>query len=275
MNHSFDVDIAVEYGVNAAIILQSIAWWCARSRANDIHFHDGYYWTYNSNRAFQELFPYISGKQISNAIEKLVSDGLIIKGNYNKNVYDRTLWYAVTKKGESKLQKSKMDEQDTENGEQKKVEPIPIISTIISNDINTNDDEDARAREEKSAAEIPNAYGDDDCRPDANTIQQYAINNLKYMGARALQEFDTFVDDLPEDVIRHGIDNALDNDKRTWSYVRAILNSYVEADVKTLKEATEVDKRRNKKYVPAEKAQPLKKTAAQESEEFWRNVPRY
>ena len=143
------------------------------------------------------------------------------------------------------------------------------------------DDEDARARahtcvrEESTPEDAPNAFGDDDYRPVGETIQQYAINNLQYMGARAIQDMWTFLDDLPETVVRHGIDNALDAGKRTWNYVKAILNSYVEAGVKTVDEATEVDKRlKNKKYIAADSRSAPRKTAAQESEEFWANVQR-
>jgi Fe2+ or Zn2+ uptake regulation protein len=96
MVHSFDTEIAKEVGVNAAILLHNIFFWVEKNRANEVHFHDGYYWTYNSNNAFQELFPYMTGGQIRTAIDKLVESGFIIKGNYNTNPYDKTCWYAVT-----------------------------------------------------------------------------------------------------------------------------------------------------------------------------------
>lgn len=101
MTHSFDVGIAEKYGVNAAIILQHIGFWCTRSKANEAHYHDGYYWTYNTNSAMCAMFPYMTGKAIRNAIQKLVDDGIIVKGNYNEKPFDRTLWYAMTAKGEA------------------------------------------------------------------------------------------------------------------------------------------------------------------------------
>lgn len=144
-----------------------------------------------------------------------------------------------------------------------------------------NDDDDARARacacvrEGITPEDVPNAFGDDDCRPDTDTIQQYAINNLKYMGVRAMQEFESFVDDLPEPVVRHGIDNALDNDKRTWSYVRAILNSYVEAGVKTVQEAVDVDKKHNERYVPTERARSSPQQVKPSQDNRLLNAPWY
>lgn len=246
MTHSFDVELALEYGVNAAIIFQSLLWWCEHSQANELHYHDGLYWTYNSNAAFQKLFPYMSGKQISTALSKLIEKGLIVKGNYNKNPYDRTLWYAVTQKGKSILPKCQMEEPKRENGNSENVRPIPVISPV--NIYIQEEEERARAREETISGKKPNAFGDDDYRPNLDTVEQYAMQNLKYMGERAIDEFRSFQDDLPDDVIRHGIDNALDRDKRTWDYVRAILNRYVEEHVQTVGEAKQVDAKQRQKH---------------------------
>ena len=48
--HVFDIDVAQEVGVNAAILLENIAHWIEHNRANEDKrsFHDGTYWTYNS-----------------------------------------------------------------------------------------------------------------------------------------------------------------------------------------------------------------------------------
>lgn len=99
MIHNFDTKIAEQYGINAAIILQNIYYWIEKNRANDKHFHDGYFWTYNSLKAFEELFPYMSSRQIRSALDKLEEDGIIICGNYNNSTYDRTKWYAITEVG--------------------------------------------------------------------------------------------------------------------------------------------------------------------------------
>ncbi len=94
MTHSFNTEIAKEIGVNGAIIYDSISFWCAKNKANDKHFHDGKYWTYNSLKAFKELFPYLGIDQIKRALKKLEEKGYISSGEYNKIGYDRTKWYA-------------------------------------------------------------------------------------------------------------------------------------------------------------------------------------
>jgi len=92
--HSFDPKVAEQVGVNAAVIYQNIIFWCEKNHANRRHAHDGYTWTYNSRRAFAELFPYLTEKQVRGGIERLVSADMIVIGSYNKSGMDKTNWYA-------------------------------------------------------------------------------------------------------------------------------------------------------------------------------------
>ena len=103
MQHSFDIEIAKKYGILEAILLQNIYFWVEKNRANNNHYYDGRYWTYNSNKAFAELFSYATEKQIRSALEKLRKEEILTTGNYNKAGYDKTLWYALTDKGYSIL----------------------------------------------------------------------------------------------------------------------------------------------------------------------------
>ena len=134
MYHQFDIDVAKEIGIVPAIILNNLYWWIDKNRANERHFYDGYYWTYNSRKAFAEQFPYLNEKKIGYAIQKLVDEGYVITGNYNKSTYDRTLWYAITEKGYSILQNCQMHFPKLSNGSDKNVKPIPDINTDINTD---------------------------------------------------------------------------------------------------------------------------------------------
>lgn len=125
MEHSFDIEIAKKYGVQAAILFKHLYFWIVKNKANNINFYDDYYWTYNSKKAFAELFPYMTARQIEYALQKLIDDGLVITGNYNKVAYDRTLWYAITKKGYSILQNCEMEGTKNVNGNPENVKPIP------------------------------------------------------------------------------------------------------------------------------------------------------
>jgi hypothetical protein len=139
MQHSFDIDLAVEYGVTEAVLLNNIQYWIEKNKANDTNFFDGYYWTYNSTKALNTLFPYLSQRQIQNALKHLRNEGILQTGNYNKSTYDRTLWYAFTEKGECIMQKCKMDYAEMSNGLCKNVSPIPNNNTdIITNNKDIN-----------------------------------------------------------------------------------------------------------------------------------------
>lgn len=94
--HTLDPEIARIVGSNAAIIYQNIVFWTQKNMANGRHIMDGYVWTYNSRRAFCDLFVYMTESQIKTALSRLVDEGLIVKGEYNKANYDRTNWYAPT-----------------------------------------------------------------------------------------------------------------------------------------------------------------------------------
>ncbi len=141
MKHLFDVDIAKQYGVNAAILLENIGYWIKQNEANETNFFDGYYWTFNSRRAYRELFPYMSERQINTAFDKLISDGLIITGNYNKIAYDRTLWYALTQKGKCILHFDIMENNNSSNGNREIERPIPNKNTDVNAVENTDNTE--------------------------------------------------------------------------------------------------------------------------------------
>jgi hypothetical protein len=101
--HSFDVDDAIQFGINAAIILYNIRFWIQKNKleyeTNPKHgiFHvkEGRVWTFNSYPAFQKILPYLSYKEIRNAVEKLVGAGKLITGQFNKLKLDRTFWYSI------------------------------------------------------------------------------------------------------------------------------------------------------------------------------------
>ena len=160
MNHSFDINIAKEYGIQPAIILNHLYFWITKNKANNTNFYNENYWTYNSKKAFSELFPYMTERQIDYALRKLIDCGLVITGNYNKSSYDRTLWYAITKKGYSIIQNCEMETTILSNGDNENVEPIPDINTD-SKPINKPNRKKERKETEQSYDEILNSIVED------------------------------------------------------------------------------------------------------------------
>ena len=173
MKHSFEVEIAKEYGINCAILLDFIHYWVSVNKANDRNFHDGSYWTYNTVKAFEELFPYMTKKQIRSTLDKLETEGLIYSGNYNNSAYDRTKWYTVTEKGLSVFPKRHIELPCRANGSDSEGNPIPInIPTNNTSSLNTNINSDLNINKKTNKFIIPSI----------KEIDNYCIeNNYEYV----------------------------------------------------------------------------------------------
>ena len=138
MTHSFDVEIAVKYGIECAVLLSHINYWCLKNEANGKHLHNGKYWVYNSKKAFAKLFPYMSERQIDYALTKLKKENLILTDNFNYSKMNRTIWYTVTDFAKCILQNCKMENTNLYNATSDNVDCIDNINnTSISNTIHT------------------------------------------------------------------------------------------------------------------------------------------
>ena len=127
MNYTFDIEIAKEYGVNEAILITNLQFWIKKNQANEKNYYEGHYWTYNSIKAWQKLFPFWTEKTIRTILNHLIEKGVIITGNYNQSKYDRTLWYAFA--DEPRWLNGKIHSPERENGTAEKGEPIPDDNT--------------------------------------------------------------------------------------------------------------------------------------------------
>ena len=92
--HYFDVTIAKEYGVPAAIVINHLQWWLRKNKALEKHQHDGHTWTYNTIKASPKIWPYWTTSQIRKIFDDLAAKGIILKSNYNTKRNDQTMWYA-------------------------------------------------------------------------------------------------------------------------------------------------------------------------------------
>ena len=92
MEHSFDVEEAVAFGVHEAVIIRHFRFWITKNRADKRHFHDGRTWETLARCSF----PYLTEHQLRRIMHKLTSgeDSVMVKGYHNQDSFDRTLWYA-------------------------------------------------------------------------------------------------------------------------------------------------------------------------------------
>ena len=98
MIHFFSDEVALEVGVNGAIILNHLHYWVKKNADNEMNYHDGYFWTYNSIAAYKKQFPFWSERTIYRLLRELEVNGYVKTSNYNQSAYDRTKWYALTEK---------------------------------------------------------------------------------------------------------------------------------------------------------------------------------
>lgn len=109
MTHIFDTNIAELYGIEEAILIHNFAFWIAKNLSGRQHIHDGRCWTFNTAQSVFDLFPEFKSLQKTKRIIKhLVDEDILVKGNYNEDKTDRTMWYAFSDKGLDLLAKFKI-----------------------------------------------------------------------------------------------------------------------------------------------------------------------
>ena len=226
MEHSFNIELAKEYGILEAILLKNIWFWIEKNRANEKNFYDGTYWTYNSTKAFNELFPYASESSIKRALKSLQEKGIIKTGNYNKSAYDRTLWYAFTYLGESIMSNRQMETNKSPNGSEQNGLTIP--------DINTDDKTTNIKTDVEKNAEIIKCYEEN-------------IGLITPATAEILFSYN----DIDYKMIIEAIKIASINNKRNCRYIQGILNSWINKGYKVLAEIQkeQEEKQNTKKQV--------------------------
>ena len=89
--HYFDVDVAKRCGVNAAILLSDIQYWCERSKGDPAHLREGRVWMWSSLDGFVERHPYMSFAQVRFALQQLRQNEMVLTLRHSGN---STIWYA-------------------------------------------------------------------------------------------------------------------------------------------------------------------------------------
>lgn len=88
-------ELAVAIGLNEAIVLQQVHYWCELNAKTRKNYKEGHYWVYNSFSEWKKQFPWWSERTIKTIFSKLERVGLLVSGNYNSLPMDRTKWYRV------------------------------------------------------------------------------------------------------------------------------------------------------------------------------------
>jgi hypothetical protein len=95
-SHSFDTGIAFHLkNLEAAALFNHIVFWLRTNKANGVNQIEGKTWMFQTMESMSKVMGYLTEKQIKDAMKKLVDAGLLIKGNFNENPFDRTNWYCL------------------------------------------------------------------------------------------------------------------------------------------------------------------------------------
>ncbi len=83
-------------GIDEALILQQVHYWVVTNQRAERNQFDGYFWTYNTVKAWAEQFSFVwSESTIKRIFSRLERRGLLVSSRFNKSNIDRTKWYRV------------------------------------------------------------------------------------------------------------------------------------------------------------------------------------
>lgn len=176
IHHTFDIDLAAEYGIQEAILIHHFQLWIRHNKSLKRNLIEGKTWSYQTLEEITAHFPYIGKDRIAEVIDRLCTgrsrrsknqkkefEPVLLKRNFNKSKYDRTTWYAfVNEEKFSILSIDKMDLVEYQNGSRRVTAPIPCIKPYIDNTPPTPkppDETGALSPAAKSSSPIPTPSG--------------------------------------------------------------------------------------------------------------------
>lgn len=196
-----DRDLAAEFGLNEAIVLQQLNYWLNGKSAK---FIDGRYWIYNSYKQWQkDNFPFWSLATVRRAIESCEKQGLVITANYNRAGFDKTKWYSIDyqklNKGMSKrcaqneqTSCSKWANGVAQNGQTNTRDYAETTTEITSKDIYSQAEPDGVAVKVKTVIDYLNEKTDSHYK--ANTPKTKQLVQARLKEGFTVDDFKTVID---------------------------------------------------------------------------------
>lgn len=182
--HSYNVSVAADVGINAAVIFYNICYWVEENTANERNFINGEYWTYNTVNAFKTLFPEMSYEQVRNALRKLENAKYIKSAFLNEDTRDRTKWYTVMDKNKwitSNKCNCENSHMDCDNSQTEHDESTDVNN--IYNNINTDTDNKQSNNNQSDNKLTDNSHRDKTLSNDNGEVKTFSSENRKKMSA--------------------------------------------------------------------------------------------
>lgn len=189
------------------------------------------------------------------------------------DTYDAIMQYALNQKeieltGISKaifsLVKPQLDAnyKKYENGKQKKSKKEAKVKQNESKaETNVNDNENVNVNDND------NDNVGDSCVDGLQEVIDFYNNNIGFLSPYGLKILESYAKDLSSELVIYAMQISVENNKKTISYIKAILNNWAKANIKTLEEA----KRENKKKVSNDKQIEQRKYTEDEFESLYSN----
>lgn len=133
-HHSFSIHLASKYGIECAILIHHFQHWIEYNQRLKRNFYEGRTWTYQTLKEIAAHYPYLDEYSVCRLLKKLVKEGILIKGNFNKSKFDKTQWYAFKNEEMfTKLQNCNIDIEKVQYPDCGSATPIPDTITHTRN----------------------------------------------------------------------------------------------------------------------------------------------
>lgn len=96
MEHHFNVNLAVRFGIEKAVIINNLYFLISDNAENKMNITENKVWVVNSVSVLSKLMPYIKERTLYRYLNELEEAKVISIGNFNKNPFDKTKWYSFT-----------------------------------------------------------------------------------------------------------------------------------------------------------------------------------
>ena len=145
--------------------------------------------------------------------------------------------------------------------EQQNEQQLNNNRTTIEQQVNTNKNV-KNIKNDKNVTTIS-----DSCVDGLQEVIDFYSNNIGFLNPYGLKILESYVEDMSSELVIYAMQIAVENNKKTISYIKAILNNWAKANIKTLEEA----KRENKKKVSNDKQIEQRKYTEDEFESLYAN----
>lgn len=129
---------------------------------------------------------------------------------------------------------------------------------------NVNDNDNVNVNENDNNN---NDVVSDSCVDGLQEVIDFYSNNIGFLNPYGLKILESYVEDMSSELVIYAMQIAVENNKKTISYIKAILNNWSKANIMTLEEA----KRENKKKVSSNKQIEQRKYTEDEFESLYVN----